>query len=190
MGSSLAKLDGPTHLVMVGLDSAGKTTVLYRLKFDQYVSTVPTVGFNCEKIKGTLGKAKGVSFIVWDVGGQDKVRPLWRSYTRSTDGIVFVVDSADTERIEEAKVELLRTTRTPETQGVPIVVIANKQDLPGALNVTIVEKILGLQELSTQGNRSICAIPACAVTGEGLEFALEQLYQMIVKRRKAGKKKR
>ena len=71
MGSGFAKLD--VHLVMVGLDSAGKTTVLYRLKYDQYVSTVPTVGFNCEKVKGTIGKARGMSFIIWDVGGQDKV---------------------------------------------------------------------------------------------------------------------
>lgn len=73
MGNGLPKLDGPTHVVMVGLDSAGKTTVLYRLKYEQYVNTMPTVGFNCEKVKGTLGKAKGVSFIIWDVGGQDKV---------------------------------------------------------------------------------------------------------------------
>lgn len=52
-----------------------------RLKFDQYLNTVPTIGFNCEKIRG-VGKAKGVSFLVWDVGGQEKLRPLWRSYTR------------------------------------------------------------------------------------------------------------
>ncbi|KRK04795.1 uncharacterized protein Dyak_GE14526, isoform E [Drosophila yakuba] len=70
------------HVVMLGLDSAGKTTALYRLKFDQYLNTVPTIGFNCEKVQCTLGKAKGVHFLVWDVGGQEKLRPLWRSYTR------------------------------------------------------------------------------------------------------------
>lgn len=67
---------------MLGLDSAGKTTALYRLKFDQYLNTVPTIGFNCEKVQGMVGKAKGVQFLVWDVGGQEKLRPLWRSYTR------------------------------------------------------------------------------------------------------------
>ena len=184
MGGSFGKLDNP-HLVMLGLDSAGKSTVLYRLKFDQYVSTVPTVGFNCEKVKGTSGKAKGVSFVIWDVGGQDKVRPLWRSYTRNTDGIVFVVDSCDRERMEEARVELLRTARAPETSTVPLLVLANKQDLPGSLDASLVEKALGLHELSPGHLWSVQ--PACAITGEGLDEALEHLYQMILKKRKAHK---
>lgn len=190
MGGSFAKLDSPVHIAMLGLDSAGKTTVLYRLKFDQYVNTVPTVGFNCEKVKGTMGKAKGVCFVIWDVGGQDKVRPLWRTYTRSTDGVVFVVDSADAERMEEAKVELLRIVRTPEAAGVPVLVIANKQDLPSAKDAATVEKELSLHELV---GHLTCSLPACAVTGEGLDVALEQLYQMIQKRRKSlkqAKKKR
>lgn len=104
------------QIVMLGLDSAGKTTVLYRLKFDQYLNTVPTIGFNCEKIRGT-GKAKGVQFLVWDVGGQEKLRPLWRSYTRCTDGIVFVLDSVDVERMEEAKIELMRTANSNLVSG-------------------------------------------------------------------------
>lgn len=70
------------HVVMLGLDSAGKTTALYRLKFNQYLNTVPTIGFNCEKVKGTVGRARGQTFLVWDVGGQEKLRPLWKSYTR------------------------------------------------------------------------------------------------------------
>ena len=75
------------HVVMVGLDSAGKTTVLYRLKFDQYVNTVPTIGFNCEKVRGSIGRTRALTFLVWDVGGQEKLRPLWRSYTRCVHGI-------------------------------------------------------------------------------------------------------
>uniref|UniRef100_A0A1A9UMA5 small monomeric GTPase n=1 Tax=Glossina austeni TaxID=7395 RepID=A0A1A9UMA5_GLOAU len=104
------------HVVMLGLDSAGKTTALYRLKFDQYLNTVPTIGFNCEKIQGTAGRAKGIHFLIWDVGGQEKLRPLWRSYTRCTDGILFVVDSVDVERMEEAKMELLRMAKCPDNQ--------------------------------------------------------------------------
>ena len=99
------------HVVMIGLDGAGKTTTLYRMKFDQYVNTVPTIGFNCEKVRGSLGASRGVTFLVWDVGGQEKIRPLWRSYTRCTDGIIFVCDSSDEERLEEAKMELFRTMR-------------------------------------------------------------------------------
>ena len=185
MGGAFAKLDQPVHVVILGLDSAGKSTVLYRMKFDQYMSTVPTVGFNCEKVKGHSGKAKGVSFMIWDIGGQDKVRPLWRSYTRATDGIVFVVDSTDGERLEEAKVELLKTAKCPENSGVPILVLANKQDLPGAKDSGDIEKALCLHELSSTHLWHVH--PACAITGDGLDDALEQLYNLIIKRRKTGK---
>ncbi|KAH8384908.1 hypothetical protein KR200_003586 [Drosophila serrata] len=157
---------GTLHVVMLGLDSAGKTTALYRLKFDQYLNTVPTIGFNCEKVQGNIGKAKGVHFLVWDVGGQEKLRPLWRSYTRyihshifnlkvliiiivfsCTDGILFVIDSVDTERMEEAKMELMRTAKCPDNQGVPVLILANKQDLPNACGAKELEKLLGLNEL-------------------------------------------
>ncbi|KAK9503205.1 hypothetical protein O3M35_011823 [Rhynocoris fuscipes] len=153
---------------MLGLDSAGKTTALYRLKFDQYLNTVPTIGFNCEKVKGALGRSKGVSFLVWDVGGQEKLRPLWKSYTRCTDGIVFVLDSVDVERMEEAKMEL-----------------ANKQDLPGAKEPKELEKLLGLHELA--GSHMWSVQPACAITGEGLFEGVDALYEMILKRRKLAK---
>jgi ADP-ribosylation factor-like protein 4 len=131
------------------LYSAGKTTVLYRLKFDQYLNTVPTIGFNCEKVKGTVGKSKGVGFLVWDVGGQDKIRALWKSYTRCTDGIIFVVDSCDMERMEEAKMELMRTAKSPDNQGTPLLILANKQDLPMAKEPKELEKLLGLHELNS-----------------------------------------
>ncbi|CAL1266945.1 ADP-ribosylation factor-like protein 4C [Argiope bruennichi] len=171
------------HVVMLGLDSAGKTTALYRLKFDQYLNTVPTIGFNCEKIKGTTGKAKGTSFLIWDVGGQDKLRPLWRSYTRCTDGIVFVLDSVDDERLEEARMELVRMAKAPENLGVPILVLANKQDLPGAKDPFEIEKILGLG--SELGPGHLWHVqPACAIIGDGLEEGLEILYEMILKRRR------
>ncbi|XP_063235755.1 ADP-ribosylation factor-like protein 4A [Bacillus rossius redtenbacheri] len=181
---ALPSAQGTLHVVMLGLDSAGKTTALYRLKFDQYLNTVPTIGFNCEKVKGALGRAKGVNFLVWDVGGQEKLRPLWKSYTRCTDGIVFVLDSVDSERMEEAKMELARTARSPDNAGVPILVLANKQDLPGAREPRELEKLLGLSEMSSH-----CwhVQPACAITGDGLHEGLEQLYEMILRRRKLAK---
>lgn len=131
------------HVVVIGLDSAGKTSLLYRLKLREFVETIPTKGFNMERIKVAMGnsKANSTSFQVWDVGGQEKLRPLWKSYTRRTDGLVFVVDAAETERIEEAKVELHRITRSAENQGVPVLVLANKQDLDGALSAS--EVIIG-----------------------------------------------
>ena len=72
----------------VGLDAAGKTTILYKLKLGEVVTTIPTIGFNVETVE-----YKNISFTVWDVGGQDKIRPLWRHYYQNTQGIIFVVDS-------------------------------------------------------------------------------------------------
>jgi len=168
------------HVVILGLDAAGKSTVLYQLRFGQYVSTTPTIGFNYESLR--LKAVSGVTFDVWDVGGQDKVRPLWRSYARTTDGIVFVLDSGDLERLEEAKLELQRTARIPDTLGVPIAVVANKNDLPGSRSVDDIERQLGLHDMLA--GRAWSVHSACAVTGEGLDEVIVQLHRMIVKRRK------
>ena len=180
---------GAFHCAMIGLDSAGKTTVLYRLKFDQYVNTVPTIGFNCEKVRGSIGRSKNLTFLIWDVGGQEKLRPLWKPYTRATDAIIFVVDSCDTdERLEEAKLELHRIMRTPDNIGVPLLVIANKQDLPTARSQSALEQYLGMSEFdNSQLWHMECA---CAVTGEGLDSALEALHNLIAKRKKQKKRLR
>ncbi|XP_029369681.1 ADP-ribosylation factor-like protein 4A [Echeneis naucrates] len=171
------------HIVILGLDSAGKTTVLYRLRFNEFVNTVPTKGFNTEKIKVSVkGSRQTVSFHFWDVGGQEKLRPLWRSYTRCADGIVFVVDSVDTDRIEEAKTELHKITRLAENQGVPVLVVANKQDLRNSLSLSDTESLLALGELSSATPWHLQ--PACAIIGEGLQEGLQKLHAMIMKRRK------
>ncbi|XP_037329449.1 ADP-ribosylation factor-like protein 4A [Pungitius pungitius] len=171
------------HIVILGLDCAGKTTVLYRLRFNEFVNSVPTKGFNTEKIKMSLGVCRRtVSFHFWDVGGQEKLRPLWRSYTRCADGIVFVVDSVDAERIEEAKTELHKVTRLTANQGVPVLVVANKQDLRNSLSMAEMESMLALSELSRATDWYL--LPACAIIGEGLQEGLEKLYVMIMKRRK------
>uniref|UniRef100_M3ZCY9 ADP-ribosylation factor-like 4Cb n=1 Tax=Xiphophorus maculatus TaxID=8083 RepID=M3ZCY9_XIPMA len=177
------------HIVMLGLDSAGKTTVLYRLKFNEFVNTVPTIGFNTERIRlGGPGASRGISCHFWDVGGQEKLRPLWKPYSRCTDGIVYVVDSVDAERLEEARAELHRITRFQENQGTPLLVIANKQDLPRALDVGDIERQLALSELSPSTPYHVQ--PACAIIGEGLDEGMDTLYEMIVKRRKTLKQRK
>ena len=82
------------RIVMLGLDAAGKTTLLYKLKLGEVVTTIPTIGFNVERVK-----YKNIDFTVWDVGGQDKIRPLWRYYYENIQAVVFLIDSNDTERI-------------------------------------------------------------------------------------------
>lgn len=173
------------HVVVVGLDAAGKTSLLYRLKFREFVRSAPTKGFNAEKVRVPLGgsRGEGVAFQVWDVGGQERLRPLWRSYTRRTDGLVFVVDAAETERLEEAKVELHRLSRAADNQGVPVLVLANKQDRPGALSAAEVGKRLAVRELPAA---TLTHVQGCsAVDGLGLQPGLERLYELILRRRKA-----
>merc|ERR1712072_1309096 len=88
-------------MVMVGLDAAGKTTVLYNLKLGEVVTTIPTIGFNVETLE-----YKNLRMTVWDIGGQDKIRKLWRHYFNGNQGVIFVVDSSDRERVEDAHQEL------------------------------------------------------------------------------------
>uniref|UniRef100_A0A8C4IZ97 ADP-ribosylation factor-like protein 14 n=1 Tax=Dromaius novaehollandiae TaxID=8790 RepID=A0A8C4IZ97_DRONO len=148
------------HIVMLGLDSAGKTTVLYRLKFNEFVNTVPTIGFNTEKIRLSNGTAKGISCHFWDVGGQEKLRPLWKSYSRCTDGIIYVVDSVDVDRLEEAKTELHKVTKFAENQGTPLLVIANKQDLPKSL---LFPPPPGEDKLGHRGRKMTCSGSFCTL---------------------------
>ncbi|XP_026881438.2 ADP-ribosylation factor-like 4aa [Electrophorus electricus] len=170
------------HIAILGLDSAGKTTVLYRLQLNEFVNTVPTKGFNSERVELLLGTSGKVVFHFWDVGGQERLRPLWKSYTRCTDGIVFVVDSVDVERLEEAKTELHKTIRSSENQGVPVLILANKQDLRNSLSLSEMMSMLALGELGPTTPWHLQ--PTCAIIGDGLTEGLEKLYDMILKRRK------
>ncbi|KAK9466833.1 ADP-ribosylation factor family-domain-containing protein [Lipomyces arxii] len=155
------------RILMLGLDAAGKTTILFRLKLGQAVTTILTVGFNVESIT-----YKNIKFNVWDVGGQDKIRPLWRHYYTGTQGLVFVVDSADRERIEEAKQELHRIISDREMKDCLLLVFANKQDLPGAMSPTEVTQALELERLE---DRIWYVQPSTAKTGDGLTEGLSWL---------------
>merc|ERR1712070_666035 len=113
------------RILMVGLDAAGKTTVLYKLKLGEIVTTIPTIGFNVETVE-----YKNITFTVWDVGGQDKIRPLWRHYYTGTNGLIFVVDGNDHDRVDLAREELGNILMQDEMRDAVLLVFANKQDLP------------------------------------------------------------
>eukprot|EP00408_Alexandrium_pacificum_P023631 CAMPEP_0171184808 /NCGR_PEP_ID=MMETSP0790-20130122/15974_1 /TAXON_ID=2925 /ORGANISM="Alexandrium catenella, Strain OF101" /LENGTH=143 /DNA_ID=CAMNT_0011649805 /DNA_START=93 /DNA_END=520 /DNA_ORIENTATION=- len=143
---------------MVGLDAAGKTTVLYRLKLGDAVTTVPTIGFNVEKLE-----YKNILFTVWDLGGQDKSRRIWQHYYQNTDALIFVVDSSDRDRIEEANEELLKMLHREEMRDAVLLVLANKQDLPGAMTTGELTAKLGLNGLGR--NRKWLVQETCATAG-------------------------
>ncbi|KAJ1820250.1 Arf GTPase arf1 [Coemansia sp. RSA 2671] len=155
------------RILMVGLDAAGKTTILYKLKLGEIVTTIPTIGFNVETVE-----YKNISFTVWDVGGQDKIRPLWRHYFQNTQGIIFVIDSNDRDRVSEARDELQRMLNEDELRDVNLLVFANKQDLPNAMNAGEITEKLGLPTIK---NIKWYIQATCATTGDGLYEGLEWL---------------
>lgn len=171
MGNIFKKLLGTKdmRILMLGLDAAGKTTILYKLKLGQPVTTIPTVGFNVETVQ-----YKNVRFNVWDVGGQDKIRPLWRHYYTGTQGLIFVVDTADRDRIDEARKELHKIIDDREMKDAIVLVFANKQDLKGALSAEEVPEKLGLNRL--RGRNWYCQ-PCVATVGDGLNEGLTWLAQ-------------
>lgn len=118
--------DIPTYTNSHSPTPLSLAAILYKLKLNQSVTTIPTVGFNVETVQ-----YKNVKFNVWDVGGQDKIRPLWRHYYTGTQGLVFVVDSQDRDRIDEARQELHKIIGDREMREALLLVFANKQDLPG-----------------------------------------------------------
>ncbi|KAH9413384.1 ADP-ribosylation factor 6 [Dermatophagoides pteronyssinus] len=169
MGKFLSKIFGSKEIriLMLGLDASGKTTILYKLKSGQTVTTIPTVGFNVETVT-----YKNVRFSVWDVGGQDKIRPLWRHYYTGTQGLIFVVDSTDRDRIDEARHELHKIVNDREMRDVIILVFANKQDIKDAMKPAEIQDKLGL---TMTKQRNWFVQPACALTGDGLHDGLTWL---------------
>lgn len=165
------KIKRDVRIVMVGLDAAGKTTILYKLKLQENLVTVPTIGFNVETIE-----YHNLNMVIWDLGGQDKIRPLWRHYYRNCDGLIYVVDSSDRDRMHIAKDELHVMLAQEELADVALLVFANKQDLRNALSPSeIAEKM----ELARVKSKRWYVQSACAVKGEGLYEGLDWLTNQL-----------
>jgi ADP-ribosylation factor protein 1 len=158
-------------ILMVGLDAAGKTTILYKLKSGEVVTTIPTIGFNVE-----LVEYKNTEFYIWDVGGQEKIRPLWPNYYRNAKGVIFVVDSTDVDRMDVAKDELARMLGEDSLKDAVVLVFANKQDLPQAMEVSALADKLGL---SAMQNRKWFIQECCATTGDGLYDGLDWMSKTL-----------
>eukprot|EP01061_Rhynchopus_euleeides_P017714 TRINITY_DN2936_c0_g1_i9.p3 TRINITY_DN2936_c0_g1~~TRINITY_DN2936_c0_g1_i9.p3 ORF type:complete len:183 (+),score=33.72 TRINITY_DN2936_c0_g1_i9:152-700(+) len=161
--------------LIMGIDAAGKTTLLYKLKLGEVVTTVPTIGFNVETVE-----YQGLKFTMWDCGGGEKLRALHCHYYASTEAIVWVVDSNDRDRIGWVREELEKALNHDELRDIPLLVFANKQDLPTALSPEEVTDKLGLRSVA----RDWYVQPACATTGEGIYEGFEWLSTIL----KASKK--
>ena len=147
---------------------------VYATKVALVIVVLFGLGFNVESVE-----YKNINFTVWDVGGQDKIRPLWRHYFTNTQGLIFVVDSNDRERIQEAKDELNKMLDEDELRDAVVLVFANKQDLPNALSTSELVDKLGINSLK---NRHWYIQATCATQGsgiyEGLDWLSDQLGKM------------
>mmetsp|Transcript_18481 Transcript_18481/g.52166 ORF Transcript_18481/g.52166 Transcript_18481/m.52166 type:complete len:215 (-) Transcript_18481:182-826(-) len=160
-----------SKIVIVGLNNAGKTTILYKLHLGQVVMTQPTIGSNVEEVKHG-----SITFQVWDLGGQENLRATWTMYFQETDAIVFVVDSNDQDNMVLAKMELFNVVLSEDLKHACLLVLANKQDIVGCRTAGEIAEDLSLHTIRThEWQIQSC----CALTGEGLQEGLEWIATRI-----------
>ena len=159
------------RLLMLGLDSAGKSTILYKLKLGDVNTSDPDIGMNLEILE-----YRNVSITSFNVSGSSSDRQLWRHFHEHTQGLIFVVDSIDRDRIDDAREELQKLVNNEFLKEAVVLVLANKQDLPGAMTVDeITEKL----KLCTIRARNWLIQGCCAVNGDNLYEGLEWITTAI-----------
>ncbi|XP_068135381.1 ADP-ribosylation factor-like protein 14 [Hyperolius riggenbachi] len=173
MGGSGHSRVKEARILLLGLGASGKSTVLYRLKFKENFFTIPTVGFNVEMIQ----TEKHLQLTIWDVGGQEKMRAFWYNYFENTDGLVYVVDSTNEKTLVESKKEFKRILQNDMIKNVPVVVLANKQDLPGAQNADEITRLFNMKRYCSDRDWYVQA--CCATSGQGLEEAFSKISEFV-----------
>ncbi|XP_075404999.1 ADP-ribosylation factor-like protein 14 [Tenrec ecaudatus] len=157
------------QVLLLGLDSSGKSTLLYKLKLARGITTIPTVGFNVEMIE----LERHLSLTVWDVGGQKTMRTVWDCYCENIDGLAYVVDCTDLGRLEDSRREFEHILKNEHIRNVPVVLLANKQDVPGALSAEDLTRMFKVKKLCSDRNWYVQ--PCCALSGEGLAEGFRKL---------------
>ncbi|KYO44276.1 putative ADP-ribosylation factor-like protein 5C [Alligator mississippiensis] len=176
MGQLLAKLMGifgnqEHKVIIVGLDNAGKTTILYQFLMNEVVHTSPTIGSNVEEI--ILRKTH---FLMWDIGGQETLRSTWNTYYSNTEFVILVIDSTDRERLTVTKEELYKMLAHEDLRNAAVLIFANKQDVKNSMTASEISRFLMLSSIKDhpwhiQG--------CCALTGEGLPAGLEWMKSQV-----------
>ncbi|KAI6659937.1 ADP-ribosylation factor-like protein 3 isoform X1 [Oopsacas minuta] len=170
----------PTHemrILLLGLDNAGKTTLLKQLASEDVSFVTPTIGFNVKSVQ-----SKGFKLNVWDIGGQREIRPYWRNYFENTDVLIYVIDSTDEKRFLETSQELYNLLEEDKLANVPLFIFANKQDLVAATNVGDIAERLKLCNIR---ERQWQIQPCSALTGAGIQEGMEWLCKnMAIKKKK------
>uniref|UniRef100_A0A9L0IF93 ARF like GTPase 5C n=3 Tax=Equus asinus TaxID=9793 RepID=A0A9L0IF93_EQUAS len=164
MGQLIAKLMGifgkqEHKVIIVGLDNAGKTTILYQFLMNEVVHTCPTIGSNVEEIV-----LKNTHFLMWDIGGQEALRSTWNMYYSNTEFIILVIDSTDRDRLLTTREELYKMLAHEALRDASVLIFANKQDMKDSMSTVEISRFLTLSAIKDhpwhiQG--------CCALTGEG-----------------------
>merc|ERR1712098_40750 len=183
MGKIATKFQGKKkelRIMILGLDSAGKTTILYRLKTAETIHSEPTVGLNVESLD-----YKDFTLMLWDLGGQDNLRTYWRHYYSGPQGLIFVLDCADVDRIEDAREQLRKVIYDRDMcECGAVLVYANKQDIAGVIEKEEIPELLGLNQLDVAWKIQ----PTCAISGDGLDSGLDWLTRETLRSERAFRK--
>jgi len=159
------------RILLLGLDNAGKTTILKTMASEDINHIQPTQGFNIKSVQ-----SQGILLNVWDIGGQKTIRPYWKNYFENTDILIYVIDSADRKRFEEAGLQLAELLEEEKLTATPLLVFANKQDL---LNAARAQELMDSMHLNDIRDRAWQIQPCSATTGEGLSNGMEWIKKNI-----------
>uniref|UniRef100_A0A8C1RZ03 ADP-ribosylation factor-like protein 3 n=1 Tax=Cyprinus carpio TaxID=7962 RepID=A0A8C1RZ03_CYPCA len=149
------------RILLLGLDNAGKTTILKQLASEDISHITPTQGFNIKSVQ-----SQGFKLNVWDIGGQRKIRPYWRNYFENTDLLIYVIDSSDRKRFDETAQELAELLDEEKLNMVPLLIFANKQDMTMAATAAEIAESLNLHTIR---DRIWQIQPCSALTAEGVQ---------------------
>ncbi|EFN63993.1 ADP-ribosylation factor-related protein 1 [Formica fusca] len=168
-------------ILILGLDNAGKTTYLEAAKTK---FTKNYKGMNPSKITTTVGlnigkiDIAGVSFNFWDLGGQEELQSLWDKYYAESHAVIYIVDSSDRDRIPDSKEAFDKVISSEHLTGVPLLVLANKQDVPDCMGVREVKPIFN-QSAHLIGRRDCMVMPVSALNGDGVDEGIHWLVDCV-----------
>lgn len=171
MMRSFRKSDRELRVLTLGLDNSGKSTILKRLTDEDITSVTPTQGFNIRSVQ-----KDGFKLNVWDVGGQKAIREYWSRYFTETDALIFVIDCADEARVGESGIELNHLLEDPMLAAVPVLILANKQDISTALTAGDITEAMTLNGIR---DRHWHITECSAKTGHGLDGGIHWLVNNV-----------
>ncbi|CCF59548.1 hypothetical protein KAFR_0H01380 [Kazachstania africana CBS 2517] len=172
-------------VLILGLDNAGKTTFLEQLKKQYDIASK-----SADRIKPTVGQNvaiipinKSINLKIWDIGGHESLRSMWSNYYPNCHGIIFVVDSTDNLRINECKDALTKLITDDNVEGIPILMLANKQDRPDTMEIQDIKEIFN--QIAEHFNaRDSRVLPMSALNGDGVKDALDWLQVRLERNKK------